>query len=197
MVIEELLPRYDVTLVELVVVDPDPRTAWDALYDLDLLDVHTPLLDVAFWARGLPERAARRVSGRPPLPPPTAMRFAEAGDGGDEMPWVILGVRPGREIAFGAIGRFWQPVMSWEPVTADAFAAFDRPGWGKIAANFTVLPYGRDRAILTYEARTATTDQEARRRFGRYWTLVRPFVGHILRAVLHTAKHEAERRSRA
>lgn len=37
---------------------------------------------------------------------------------------------------------------------------------------------------MTHEARTAGTDLVAQRRFGRYWRLVRPFVGYIPGRVL-------------
>ena len=76
-------------------------------------------------------------------------------------------------------------------MTRADFAGFDEPGWGKIAANFTVTPYGR-RTLLTYECRTATTDSVARRRFRRYWWVVRPFVAHIMRATLRRIKTDAE-----
>jgi hypothetical protein len=46
--------------------------------------------------------------------------------------------------------------------------------------------------LLTYECRTTTTDADARRRFLRYWRLVRPFVGHIFRATVRTIGEHAE-----
>jgi len=77
-------------------------------------------------------------------------------------------------------------------MTPDRFAAFEEPGWGRIAANFTLRPYGRRRTLVSYEARTATGDPDAARRFARYWRLVRPFVGHIMRATLATLRRDAE-----
>ncbi len=69
------------------------------------------------------------------------------------------------------------------------FARFAERGWGKIAANFSVAPYGDSHTLLSYECRTATTDPVSHRRFVRYWWLVRPFVAHIMRA---TIKADAE-----
>ena len=37
---------------------------------------------------------------------------------------------------------------------------------------------------LTYEARTAATDAASRRGFQRYWRVVAPFVGIVMRAQL-------------
>jgi hypothetical protein len=41
-----------------------------------------------------------------------------------------------------AVGKFWQPVIEWRDVPRAEFNGFAEPGWGKIAANFSVLPYG-------------------------------------------------------
>jgi hypothetical protein len=112
---------------------------------------------------------------------------------GDELPgWAVLGEQPGREFAFGAIGRFWQPSIEWHDVPAADFAAFAVPGWGKIVADFSVVPYGEHASLLTYECRTTTTDIDSRARFLRYWRLVRPFVGHIFRATVATIAAAAE-----
>jgi hypothetical protein len=117
-------------------------------------------------------------------------------DGEGVLPgWLGLGEDAPREIAFGAIGKFWQLDISWlEPVpaTPEEFTAFDDPGWGKIAANFSVRPYGGGRSLLSYEARTAVTDAESRTKFARYWKVVSPFVGVIMRATLLTVKADAE-----
>jgi hypothetical protein len=55
-----------------------------------------------------------------------------------------------------------------------------------------VLPYGERSTLLSYECRTVTTDPESRRRFLRYWWLIRPFVGHIMRATVNQIKDNAE-----
>jgi hypothetical protein len=72
--------------------------------------------------------------------------------------WLSLGEREGAELAFGAVGKFWQTNIEWCALPEAEFAAFDEPGWGKIACNFTVQPYDDGRTLLTYECRTATTD---------------------------------------
>jgi hypothetical protein len=187
MLIDEALPRFDVTRREHLVVDaPVPRT-WDALLTTDLLDVHTPLLDAAFWVRGLPAR----LKGGQTAPGPVSLRL----DGDVPLEgWLGLGRREQRELALGAVGRFWQADITWRTV-ADAaeFAAFDEPGWGRIAANFSLRPYGSARTLLSYEARTAVPDDASRRKFAGYWGIVEPFVGHIMRATLRTVAADAAR----
>jgi hypothetical protein len=106
--------------------------------------------------------------------------------------WVSLGRVEEHEIALGAVGRFWQPVIEWRTVAPRDFAAFADPDWGKIGVSFSVRPYGRSRSLLTYECRVATFDEAARRAFARYWRLIRPFVGHVMRATLAQVRHDAE-----
>ncbi len=159
-----------------------------------MMTVRTPLLDAAMWARGLP----MKLGGRP-APPVEHLRLTD--EQGMGMPgWMPLGERPGREIAFGAIGVFWTPQIVWnDDVTAgrlsvEDFAAFASPGWGKIACAFVSLDYGTTRTLFTYECRVALTDPDSARRFGRYWSLIRPFVSHIMGATVRQIGTEAEAR---
>lgn len=195
--IDRYLPRFDVTQIEHRVVDADTATTWTALTELDLLRVHTPLLDAAFAARQLPAKVGGWLGRSRPAPPPPPELKPAGGDVG--LPgWLSLGRVEGHEIALGAIGRFWQPTIEWYDVsgmTPDEFAAFDEPGWGRIAASISLRPYGRDRTLVSYEARTATSDPDAARKFSRYWRLARPFVAHIMRATLATLARDAEQRS--
>lgn len=193
MLIDRFLPRFDVTLIEHAVADADVATTWQALRDLDLMQVHTPLMDAAMFVRGLPARFGRAAR---PEPPP--QRLLLTGGGPDLEGWLSLGETPEREIAFGAVGRFWRPDIEWYDVsgmTPQQFAAFDEPGWGRIAANFSLRPYGAGRTLISYEARTATGDPRVARRFRLYWALVRPFVRHIMRAALTSVRRSAETRT--
>jgi hypothetical protein len=184
LVIDELMPRFDADVAEHLIVRATPATTFASARGLDFLRVRTPLLDAALWLRELPARATGHAAATPPR-----LVLAE----GDPLPgWLVLGERAGHEIVFGAVGRFWQPRIEWREVTRDGFATFAEPGWGKIAANFTVTPYGSHATLLTYECRTVTTDADTRRRFLRYWRLVHPFVGHIFRATVRTIRADAE-----
>lgn len=197
LLIDRYLPRYDVALVEHTLADADAATTWQALRELDLAQVHTPLMDAAMFVRGLPARVAATV-GRGAPPPEAPARIPLSGGGPPMDGWLSLGEIAGREIALGAVGRFWQPDIQWYDVTAmspEAFAAFIEPGWGRIAADFTVLPYTSSRTLVSYEVRTATADPGSARRFARYWSLIRPFVGHIMRAALAAVADDAARRT--
>ena len=184
LLLDQALPAFDVVIAESIVVAADPARTYAAARSLDFLRVRTPLLVAAMWVRGLPAR----LSGRAPEAPPRLV----LGEG-DPMPgWLILGETPGVELAFGAVGKFWQKEIEWRDVPRAEFDAFAEPGFGKIACDFRVRECGPGRTLLTYECRTATTSVDARRNFARYWWLIRPFVGHIMRATVATIRHDAE-----
>lgn len=164
---------------------------YKAARDLDMLTIHSPLFDAVMWARGVPDRVRRR-----PVPTPPSMRVSGMFDTdqreGEAQPWVALGERAGRELAFGAVGKVWKPAIEWRRVEPRDFTGFKEPGWAKMAAAFVVHPYGEQRSLLTYEARTACTDPASTARFGRYWTLVSPGVGIVLRGALRAIEAAAE-----
>ncbi len=183
MLIESALPVFDAMIAEHVVVAADPSTTFQAARALDLLTVRTPALVASMWIRGLPARLLGKA-----VPPPPRLVLAENGLPG----WLLLGEQSDREFAFGGVGKFWQPVIEWHDVAPADFSGFAEPGWGKIAANFSMVPYGQSHTLLSYQCRTVTTDPDSRRRFMRYWWLIRPFVAHIMRATLNTIKADAE-----
>ena len=149
MLIDRYLPGFDATIIEHVVVNADIPTAWRALCDLDLMRVHTPLLDAAFFVRGVPIRLAGllgRGTQHPEAPPQLKLSADSVGLEG----WLQLGEQPEREIAIGAVDRFWQPNIEWHDVatmTPEQFGGFDEPGWGRIAANWSLRPYGTTRTL--------------------------------------------------
>lgn len=184
MLIESVMPRADAIIAVHTMVAADPAATFQAARDLDFLTVRTPVLATAMWLRALPARLTGRAAAAPPT---LRLEHMSALPG-----WLLIGETDSREIAFGAVGRFWRPIIEWRQVSPDEFAAFDEPGWGKIAANFSVSGYGERHTLLSYQCRTVTTDPVSRQRFRRYWWLIRPFVAHIMRATAATIKANAE-----
>jgi len=177
--LDRFVDAGDASIAVHLLVDAPAPLVFESARALDLLEVRTPLLTASFWARGLPAK----VLGRPEPVPASLTLEGELGLPG----WMLLDEVRDREIVFGAVGVFWTPTISWNRnvVPAD-FATFAEPGWGKIVCNYTTLPYGEHRTLLTYECRTRTTDADSRRRFLRYWWLIRPLVAHIMRATITT-----------
>ncbi|MEU7005168.1 hypothetical protein [Streptomyces sp. NPDC046332] len=191
LLLDAALPEFRFSRLECAEIAATADLVYGAARDLDMLSIHSPLFDAVMWARGVPDRVRRR-----PVATPPSMRVSELFDtdqrDGEAQPWVALGERPGREIVFGAVGKVWKPAIEWRRVEPGDYAGFAEPGWAKTAAAFVVHPYGARRSLLTYEARTACTDPVSTNRFGRYWTLVSPGVGVVLRGALRAIGAAAE-----
>lgn len=183
--IDEVMPEFDVNLVQHVVVNAGPEETYRALVRADLMDNAVTRLLVR--ARDLPNALGRRGTGQRERP-----RFTLRDAAGEEAGWVLLRDEPGVEFLVGLAGRFWQRDYGIVRLRPEEFATFDRPGSARTVAGFSLHPYGAHRTLLTYENRTATTDEAARRRFAVYWLLLRPFVRQLMRAALVAAKREAE-----
>jgi hypothetical protein len=191
MLIERLLPDYDAIRAEHRVVPGDVEAAYAAVRRADFIRAwrDSPTVRAVFGARALAERAVSATRGRAYTEPPApaSLRLADLTTRGE---WVLLGEDPPREIAFGVIGRFWSGETLWETIDADEFAAFARPGYARIACNFSVRPYGAEHALVSYECRTHATDDAARRAFLRYWRALSPFIGAVLRVQLGVVAKE-------
>jgi hypothetical protein len=107
---------------------------------------------------------------------------------------VVLAEEPEVETLVGSVGRFWERDYGWRRVGPEEFPGFDEPGYAKLAIDLWVQPAGDGGSLLRYEARTATTDQEARRRFRWYWRLIRPGVGLVMGRAVFLIRREAEGR---
>lgn len=194
---DEFLPTYDVHDGVAVVVDAGPAETWDALMDVDLIDVgrHRPLVGVLGAMRMLPELASHLLHGERPPAAPEHMRLRDtaampASEGG----WVLLGERPGESLALGLVGRFWRPVIAFKEVACEDFRDFAEPGYAKTVYELSVRPLDDGRSLLSGVMRTATTDDHARRWFRRYWTLGVGSGAHVLvNGVLEQARAAAER----
>jgi hypothetical protein len=110
--------------------------------------------------------------------------------------WGILAESPGRELVLGAVTRPWEPNVVFHALPPADFAAFDRPGYVRIAFNLSVQPLGPESSMFRTETRAAATDPEARKRFRRYWTVMSAGIGLIRRASLHIVRNDAQRRYR-
>jgi hypothetical protein len=110
--------------------------------------------------------------------------------------WGVLAENPGREIVFGAVTQPWLADVVFRALPPDEFAAFDEPGYAKIAWTLRADPVGAAASMARTETRVATTDAAARARFRRYWSLVSPGVALIRRLALRLVRATAVSRAR-
>ncbi|HSI97482.1 MAG TPA: hypothetical protein VK926_03900, partial [Gaiellaceae bacterium] len=73
------------------------------------------------------------------------------------------------------------------PKTVEEFVAFDRPDVAKAVIDFRVEP-----SLLSTETRVHVPDPGSRRKFRRYWLVIRPFSGLIRILMLRAARRRAE-----
>jgi hypothetical protein len=102
--------------------------------------------------------------------------------------------RSADELVLGGVGRFWQSSGGLRRIEPAEFRYFDEPGFAKAAFNFQIDRAGGS-TLLRTETRVATTDEHARRSFGRYWRFVYPGSALIRIAWLRAIRRRAERNS--
>jgi len=196
MLVDEFLPAYDVSDAVATVVHVDVATTWDALMQVDLLEVGRtrPMVGFLGALRALPEIVSHLLHGESPLQAPKQLRLRETtkiplGEGG----WVLLGERPRDELALGLVGKFWRPVIEYAEVSPESFRDFAEPGYAKTVYSLSVRALDEQRTLLSGVMRTATTDEQARKWFRRYWTLGVGSGAHVVvRGVLDLTREMAE-----
>jgi hypothetical protein len=196
--VDEFLPVYDVSDSVATVVDADPQTVWDALMDVDLIEVgrRRPLVAALGALRMLPELVTHLLHGEAPPRAPEQLRLRDMPTlPHDQGGWILLGERPRDEIALGLVGKFWRPVIVYAKVVPEAFREFREPGYAKTIYSLSVRAIEDRRTLLFGVMRTATTDEQARRWFRRYWTLGVGSGAHVLvNGVLDVTRDMAEAR---
>lgn len=173
--LDELLPTPRLLELDRVDVAAPPEHVWQLLRHGDLN--RSPLIQALFWLRGLPGR----VHGKHE---PTSIRIDDLKSTADKPGFQVLAEDPPHEFAVGAIGKVWQADIPFEHVAdAAAFAAFERPGFVKVAWAVRVLPYGEQYARVEVEVRVDATDDDSWRKFELYFKLIGP-GSHFIRRVL-------------
>jgi hypothetical protein len=183
--LDEVLRDYAWSERHAIDVAAPPAAVLEAVRSLTADEM--PLVRALMAVRSLPSRLLRRGRRREGPARPVVEELARAG-------FTPLGEDPDRELVVGIVGRFWQPCPVHADITsADAFRAFDAPGWAKAAMNFRVEALAEGRTRLTTETRITPTDAAARRRFGAYWLVVGPGSAAIRRLWLRAVRRRAER----
>jgi hypothetical protein len=177
MLIDRYLPVFDFNEVHSRVVHAPAGRVYEALLTADLR--RPVIIRILMGLRSLPGR----FSGL-------------AGDGErvtlrsvDTAGFTLLGEDPPREILVGVEGRFWTLIPDMCSAEATDFENPVPEGLARAVWNFSVEPLAEARSLLKTETRIQCGDEASRRRFARYWLLVRPGSGLIRRAILrHVAR---------
>ena len=171
--LDDFLPAYEFVERHSLAIDAPAERIDAAFRAVSVADM--PVARALFFLRRL---------GRPPLADPTKP-FVSIGP-----PTVVLDDVPGQGIVLGLTGQFWRLRGDRDPVrpgTADEFQAYSRPDTCKAVIDFRVAD-----SSLSTETRVHVADPVARRRFRRYWRVIRPFSGLTRIAFLRAARRRAE-----
>jgi hypothetical protein len=105
----------------------------------------------------------------------------------------MLAEVPNEELLMGIAGRFWRPDGGrCLDLTFGDFVEFARPGYAKVAWNFSLRADSSEETVLSTETRTKCFGSAARWKFRIYWFLIYPFSGLIRNAILNRVKSDAE-----
>jgi hypothetical protein len=178
--LDDFLPVYDFHEVHRISTWAAPDAVMESARRLRPHEL--PLLVVLMGIRGLPALLKGR---RLPVRESIVDAFRRGG-------FTVLEDTRG-ELVLGAVGRFWRASGDMARVDPKRFQEFTEPGWAS-AVNLRVEEV-EGRTVLTTETRVLCTDEGARRRFRRYWALIRPGSGAIRVAWLRAIRRRAERQA--
>ena len=190
MLIDELLPTFDVSERHRVAVSASPAATYAALREADLAE--SSLARALLVLRAMPGTLSRGIAGIRELR--KSGREAITLDTFQDRGFRILAEDPPREIAIGLEGKFWVPSGALCTPPADAFRATPIPaGMARAVWNFSVVESGQGSELAT-ETRVLCADAATRRRFLPYWALIRIGSGFIRISMLSSIKRQAEKR---
>jgi hypothetical protein len=182
MQLDDFMPQWQFNEYHQTMVAAPPAVVYETARYMDL--GRSPIIKSLLVMRELPKRLLHRNEDLP-------------GWGGslDELletgPFIRLTDAPPHEYVFGLAGRFWVPSPELRQLTPEEFIAFDEQGQAKVATNLLVTELGPNTCRLSTETRIQCLGSKAKRRFQRYWTMIRPFSGLIRIEWLRLIKKEA------
>lgn len=183
--LDTLIPEYDAVSSHAIRIAASPSHVYAAARHANLGNV--PLVRLLMALRSIPARfVPRRRSAGPASAPPGADCSIGTAD------FTLIAEAPGDEFVFGIMGRFWTPAGG---VVATTAADFHRPPPAGLAQgfwNFRVTACATDSELST-ETRVRCGDPVTRRRFLRYWRVIRLGSGAIRTSALRHIRRSAER----
>ena len=181
--LDRFMPEYEVVERHHIRVDAPAAVTLDAASEIDLQA--SPVARSIFRAREV-------LLGATPdeTPRPQGLLAAARSFG-----WGVLADVPGREVVLGAAAKPWEANVTFRALAPEQFAAFNEPGYVKIAWTIRADRISDTQSVFRTETRATATDAAARSRFRRYWSLLSPGTIVIRWAMLGPVKKEAERRA--
>jgi hypothetical protein len=181
--LDSILPMPRLLEVDGVDLAIRPGQAWEQVRHGDL--GRSPITRALFSIRALPGRLAGHHDE------PRTLRIDDLTSSVARPGFHVLHDEPGKEVVVGAIGKVWQADIPFVHVaTAEDFAAFDDPGFIKVAWAIQIAPRGETNTHLTIEVRVDATDEESWKKFRAYFVLIGSASRFIRRSLLASLARE-------
>lgn len=178
MLLDEIIPEYDVASRHRTVIAASPPTVYRVARNADL--GRGWVVRLLMGARMAPGLAVAALGGHR-----LAVRAAR---------FTLMDERPGEEFVLGIMGRFWRLTGNVVPATAEQLRQLPEPGLAQGFWNFRVDPHGEG-TMLSTETRVRCGDDASRTRFLSYWRVIRPASGMIRKSMLRQLRRSAETQS--
>jgi hypothetical protein len=191
MLLDDLMPQFDVVERHRTVVRAAPDAVYGALREANLASGLVPKLLIGLRALPAALLALRGGAGvRRWRGPRAVVRLADLERRG----FCVVAERPPEELVIGLLGRYWTFGGGLLPqVTTATFRAGPPPGYALAGWNFTMIRRGEGITELRTETRVLCA-VDSRWKFRLYWLLVRPGSGLIRRGMLRAVRCAAEAR---
>lgn len=180
--IDRFIPTADVRKTHEIRIGAPPERVLAVAESFDLESI--TLVRVLFRLRGwlLGARSATRRTRRGLLDEMTAIG------------WGTLALEPGRQRVMGAVTRPWEADARFVPVPPERFLAFTEPGQVKIVWTLEAEPdpLRPGGTVFRTETRVQATDEDARRRFRRYWRMFGAGIVLIRHVLLPAVRRASE-----
>ncbi len=175
--LEQALPQWEWSMEQAIDVHRPPAEVYAALKDVRPRDMWLARLLAALrFGHGNRDEDLDRSFGE-------VMR-----DGG----WVDLVDEPGHELIVGLAGKFWETDAGVRRLGgAEEFAAFAEPGTAKVVFGYRLEPTDAGTRLVA-TTHVHATDQEAARKFSRYWAILRIGAGLTVGSGLRAIRRRAE-----
>jgi hypothetical protein len=183
--IESFISYADVAESHEIVVRAPADLVFDVARNLDLLSL--PIVSAIFRLR---EKLFRSKSE------PRSHRQGLVAET-MALGWGVLVERPHRELVVGAVTQPWVGDVKFRPIPPEQFASFAEPDLVKIAWTLEVDPVERGLTRFRTQTRVLATDENARRKFRRYWRLTGAGIILIRWLANRAIRRESEGRVRS
>lgn len=174
--LDTVVPIPRLVQIDTVDLALPPERAWEIVRHLDF--GRLPISRALFALRTWPSRLLGHE------PEEMSLRVDDLVSSPEHPGFQILHDEPPHEVVVGAIGKVWHLEIPFVHVPdAAAFAAFDEPGYAKVAWTIELSPLGERDTRLTFEVRVDATDEASWEKFRSYFRLIGP-ASHFLRRLL-------------